>query len=741
MSSSLYLDCVKLTDELKDVPGFEELLEESIPSKERPDPVTLLWTCFRLGTALCYLINFLRPSTILTIHDTKSSRAGLNQAKTNVYNFLAACRAKLLMKDEDLFSLSDLYKDDTNCFVSVLKTIKLVVEIAKKEGRILGKSSSEDGNSRSSLDAKTIREQCIREILETERKYVQDLEFLQNFSRVLVERNIINRDNLVKIFSNLDVLLDFQRKFLIGLEDICSTGFDKDKKLGALFSHNEESFSVYGAFCANYKTATEKIMEMSESLNAFHSTKHESSIEPVHDLPSYLIKPIQRICKYPLFLKELSRLTPNDKSLLEAYESISRVAAMINEARRREENKNTVDFLNSRIDDWKGYNLKNFGELLYDANLLMIRREVEKEVHIFFFERIIICCKEIKKERKKSISFSRKSNSSNRSSNNKTSNPDVMFQLKGGVPIGDIEGVVASFRHNTYQLKVFYKDYQSDELESFILVFLNEEPLRIWNTQLERLLEASRRLQQERERRVQRQTASAGVENNPRDFDNSFSRRITTNNLDIQIPLQGASSQKYSALTPLIAMAPALHSPRKESVGSNISDYGFHSQRALKPSNSEENHNPQSNIQENTNVDVDTAIDEILEEFMKPTDLSNTIDPRSPVKKVLGTEIRKNSVGPSIEMKLKIHFNEEIFICMAKSEPVISFSELVKLILNRICNEVERVDMEKKLRIRYKDEDGDFITIRDNDDVKVAVRLVQVTSGKKAIVLNLYVAL
>ena len=59
-------------------------------------------------------------------------------------------------------------------------------------------------------------------------------------------------------------------------------------------------------------------------------------------LESFLIKPIQRICKYPLLIRELLRHAgddhPDKASLEEAMSIMEKVVAEVNESKRRAEN-------------------------------------------------------------------------------------------------------------------------------------------------------------------------------------------------------------------------------------------------------------------------------------------------------------------------------------------------------------------------------------------------------------------
>ena len=50
--------------------------------------------------------------------------------------------------------------------------------------------------------------------------------------------------------------------------------------------------------------------------------------------------------------------------------------------------------LEGRVEDWKGHHISNFGALLLDDIFSVTKSEVDREYHVFLFEKIILCCKE-----------------------------------------------------------------------------------------------------------------------------------------------------------------------------------------------------------------------------------------------------------------------------------------------------------------------------------------------------------
>lgn len=131
--TSLYHLCRSVLDRLSLVEGMQYYLDyeiitpcsSSVMSSESSsttnsssnDPLTKLWELCRRGTPLATLFNALNPVEPLKLNFCQQQQT--NECKKTVYHFIVACRNQLSFKEEQVFTLSDVYKDNTNGFVKV----------------------------------------------------------------------------------------------------------------------------------------------------------------------------------------------------------------------------------------------------------------------------------------------------------------------------------------------------------------------------------------------------------------------------------------------------------------------------------------------------------------------------------------------------------------------------------------------------------------------------------------------
>ncbi|KAM7376528.1 hypothetical protein PAMP_006255 [Pampus punctatissimus] len=196
----------------------------------------------------------------------------------------------------------------------------------------------------------TLLRPCPKHMSGTERlrKVIQEL--------VDTEKSYVKMESL---FGSLPEMLDFQRVFLQTLEERIASSPDfstletpsQFKKLlfslGGSFLYYADHFKLYSGFCANH-IKVQKVLERAktdqafkEFLDARNPTKQHSST-----LESYLIKPVQRVLKYPLLLRELVSLTDADSEehyhLTEALKAMEKVASHINEMQKIYEDYGSV---------------------------------------------------------------------------------------------------------------------------------------------------------------------------------------------------------------------------------------------------------------------------------------------------------------------------------------------------------------------------------------------------------------
>ncbi|KAJ3297864.1 hypothetical protein HK104_011432 [Borealophlyctis nickersoniae] len=399
----------------------------------------------------------------------------MGDCKKAVYYFLKECKEELGLRDDELFSISGLYKDDTNEFVKLVKTVTLLLTMMEERGYLQLRPLPFPLPTIEPADAATDnRSKLIAELLNTERSYNTDLEKLHQYQQDLLNKsNIVPRAVVASIFANLDELLDFERRFLLQMEATMSLA-PSEQRIGLLFIQNEEAFRSYVSFCGNYQTATNLAMEKAAMLQ-----QASPEMDPVRGLPNYLIKPVQRICRYPLLLNELIKLSdpetyPYMDELKDGLASIKRVVDVVNEEKRREENQMVREELAERVEDWKGLDVYSFGELLLHDKFPMQSGESEKDYSLFLFEKILLCCKDMGNKNKKK---------------KKTNQEISSYTLKGNIYITSVSDVVdaSNPEKQFFLVKVFWRDGPMN-MESFALKCRNAEQVKLWKGRLEDLL-------------------------------------------------------------------------------------------------------------------------------------------------------------------------------------------------------------------------------------------------------------
>ena len=144
----------------------------------------------------------------------------------------------------------------------VNRVLDSLVQMGKIDSQAIDVS---DAASMTSTIKRTQREHIIDEMVKTERTYVQHLELLQEFKKLVEEKGIISGDQVHDIFLNLNALLDFQRRFLIRVEQTNAQPAS-EQNWGNLFVLYKDAFKVYEPYIANQKKCEQIAMREFDKL-------------------------------------------------------------------------------------------------------------------------------------------------------------------------------------------------------------------------------------------------------------------------------------------------------------------------------------------------------------------------------------------------------------------------------------------------------------------------------------------
>ncbi|XP_060813466.1 protein still life, isoform SIF type 1 isoform X3 [Bombus pascuorum] len=340
----------------------------------------------------------------------------------------------------------------TNSFEieNLLKTAEQVTGICRSPGET--RKSSPTGSvvsshsqamtpSRQLSDAEKLKK-VILELIETERTYVKNLNnLLENYLEPLKRETFLSNAEINALFGNIQEIVTFQRQFLQNLDhaiemEVDFNNFDHPSQfkgvlfsIGSAFLYYVNHFKLYSSFCASHSKA-QKVLHPNEGNQALQEFLQARNPRQQHSstLESYLIKPIQRILKYPLLLQQLRNLTDErseeHQHLIEALKGMEKVAEHINEMQRIHEEYGAIfdHLFRQHQKSCKQPIDLSPGDLLYYGGvewlnisdfLGKIKKGLELHAMCFVFKSaVVFLCKERLRQKKKLMGVSTKANSS-----------------------------------------------------------------------------------------------------------------------------------------------------------------------------------------------------------------------------------------------------------------------------------------------------------------------------------------
>ncbi|KAK5955705.1 Guanine nucleotide exchange factor for Cdc42p [Knufia fluminis] len=484
---SLYQISRKLRKRLSGVPGFQPYLDDMEQREEDgSDPVSSLWQCFRTGLPLLTIYNASQPEEGEL--KVKKSQVPDKIGKEAAYLFTKACKQQMNIPDTEIFTLTDLFSDNTTGFVKVTKVVNRVLDLLSMSGKLQASTDSDtsEGTDASGRIVKrapkqmTRRDHILKELVDSERHYVHHLQNLQAMKKELEEAGgRVAGDSIHNIFLNLNNLLDFAQRFLIRIEQQHELP-EEEQNWGQLFVRYKEPFRQYEPFIANQKrcelTCAKEWTNMKESAR---SPLMHQMLENPTVMNGFLIKPFQRLTKYPLLLKDLEKQTEDPDLKEDINKAVKIIQEVLNQADASIDKESREDALvdfQDRVANWKNLNIGTIGELLMVGIFPVIKEgpsigSKDRDYSLYLFSRILVLCKEVnvKKEGKDAIS----------------SNGKIKFNIKGRIYFANVHSCVMTTRDGMYVLSITWKG-DTSEMEHFTVKFRNEETMRKWHDMIMR---------------------------------------------------------------------------------------------------------------------------------------------------------------------------------------------------------------------------------------------------------------
>ncbi|XP_067438717.1 guanine nucleotide exchange factor DBS isoform X1 [Thunnus thynnus] len=243
-----------------------------------------------------------------------------------------------------------------------------------------------------------LRRHVMNELLETERAYVEELlcvlegyaaEMENPAMAHLIPSTLLSKKDV--LFGNMPEIYQFhKRTFLKELEAYT----DYPELVGRCFLERMKDLQIYEAYCQN-KPRSESLWRQCSDCAFFQ--KCQKKLEHKLGLDSYLLKPVQRITKYQLLLKELLKYSKGCDGCDDLQEALSSILGIL---------KAVNDSMHLiAITGYEG-NLSELGRLLMQGSFSVwtehkkghakvkdLARFKPMQRHLFLHEKALLFCK------------------------------------------------------------------------------------------------------------------------------------------------------------------------------------------------------------------------------------------------------------------------------------------------------------------------------------------------------------
>eukprot|EP01103_Thecamoeba_quadrilineata_P008750 TRINITY_DN18481_c0_g1_i1.p1 TRINITY_DN18481_c0_g1~~TRINITY_DN18481_c0_g1_i1.p1 ORF type:complete len:534 (-),score=108.77 TRINITY_DN18481_c0_g1_i1:206-1807(-) len=256
-----------------------------------------------------------------------------------------------------------------------------------------------------------LRFKTIQELIDSERDYIRDIDvIMRNIYNPLLENNILTKDDMRNVFSNLAQLQMINQKLLEALDTALKKANNdyNQIQIGLILKEMVDYFKSYMTYVSNSDMSLaiiERSKKKNPKFNQFVKDLSENKELRGLDMISFLIKPMQRICKYPLFLRELLKHTREDNpdlpNLESAAKGLERVAGLVNESKLKNENQAKIREIAQSLTGIAQEKIIQPSRLFVrEATFVKLSpKGKEQERHFFLFNDLILWAKMVDKGR------------------------------------------------------------------------------------------------------------------------------------------------------------------------------------------------------------------------------------------------------------------------------------------------------------------------------------------------------
>ncbi|XP_011639535.1 intersectin-1 isoform X5 [Pogonomyrmex barbatus] len=202
------------------------------------------------------------------------------------------------------------------------------------------------------------RQEHIKELIMTEHAYIEDMRLVHEvFEKPLIESLVLSVDEIERIFINWRDIIACNDNFLRTLRIRRDNSYNGVvRMIGDILCENIPRMSAYIRFCSSQISAASYLQRLTETSPEFVQVAQACQQDPRTKgmpLSSFLIKPMQRITKYPLIIGKILEYTPmahpDRQYLQEALAKSEEFCIQVNEGVREKENSDRLEWLQTHV--------------------------------------------------------------------------------------------------------------------------------------------------------------------------------------------------------------------------------------------------------------------------------------------------------------------------------------------------------------------------------------------------------